>query len=82
MVHGAAAGSRIFLHAPVGAEPELIELRVNDSISTGDIRMRDPSCDALMQGISAIFATPMSQCPKDSNRTTLLDIYPSLAYAC
>jgi AcrR family transcriptional regulator len=36
--------------------PELIKLWIDDFISTGDIRSRYPSWDALVQGIAATFA--------------------------
>jgi len=36
--------------------PELIKLWIDDFISTGDIRTRYPSWDALVQGIAATFA--------------------------
>jgi AcrR family transcriptional regulator len=39
--------------------PELIKLWIDDFISTGDIRTRYPSWDALVQGIAATFAARM-----------------------
>jgi AcrR family transcriptional regulator len=39
--------------------PQLIKLWIDDFISTGDIRMRYPSWDNLVQGIAASFAAKM-----------------------
>jgi AcrR family transcriptional regulator len=51
--------------------PELIKLWIDDFISTGDIRTRYPSWDALVQGIAATFAARMPDQTMDAPDQTM-----------